>query len=56
MTDTMTVEELRGWMNLVNTMTLELILLEGDAGKPKWFTDEMTAEVQRRRASRAEGK
>jgi hypothetical protein len=49
MTGEMTIEQLRGWMRLVNTMTLELILLEGDANRPDWYTQEMTQEVQRRK-------
>jgi hypothetical protein len=40
-------------MAIVNTQMLELILLQGDAGKPEWYTRVMTAEVQRRRALRA---
>ena len=48
----MTLEQFRGWMSLVNTQMLELILLQGDAGKPKWYTAELTAEIQRRRAKR----
>jgi hypothetical protein len=52
---TMTIEELRGWMKLVNTQTLELILTMGDATTPEWFTQEMTAEVQRRRRSSEAG-
>jgi hypothetical protein len=49
-----TIEEFRAWMTKVNTMTLELILLHGDAGKPEWYTAELTAEIQRRRVLLAE--
>jgi hypothetical protein len=45
----MTIEELRHWMTKVSTQMLELILLQGDTGKPKWFTAEVEAEIRRRR-------
>lgn len=50
----MNEEEFRGWMVLVNTQMLELSLLQGDAEKPEWYMRVMTAEVQRRRALRAQ--
>jgi hypothetical protein len=45
----MTYKELRDWMKLVNTRTLELIILSGNG--PEWYTRAMTEEIQRRRAS-----
>lgn len=48
----MTVEDLREWMKLVNTQMLELMLTV--AKGPEWYTQEITAEVQRRRANRRE--
>lgn len=48
----MTEEELQSWMKIVNTQTLELIILQADAGRPEWFTQIMTAEVQRRRSAK----
>lgn len=48
----MTMEQFRGWMKLLNTQMLEFILLQGDAHKPKWFTAELTAEIQQRRAAK----
>lgn len=47
---TMSLEQFRGWMSKVNTHMLQLILLQGDANKPKWFTAELTAEIQIRKA------
>jgi hypothetical protein len=47
----MTLEQFRLWMTKVNTQMLELILLQGDAGKPEWYTAELTAEIQRRRSA-----
>jgi hypothetical protein len=46
------LEQFRGWMSEVNTQMLELILLQGDAGKPEWYTAELTAEIQRRHTAR----
>lgn len=45
-------EELDGWMSKVNTQTLELILLQGASKEVQWYTQEMTNEIQRRRAVR----
>jgi hypothetical protein len=44
----MTPEELAVWMKNVNTQMLELVLTVG-AGKPQWYKDAMTAEIQRRK-------
>lgn len=49
--DGMTIEQLQGWMKLINTPMLELILTVG-AGKPQWYKDAMVAEIQRRKESR----
>lgn len=46
----MTIAQLQGWMKLVNTPMLELILTVG-AGKPQWYKDAMVAEIQRRKES-----
>jgi hypothetical protein len=45
----MLVDELRAWIVTVDTWTLELTLLQGDTGKPKWFIAEVTYELRRRR-------
>lgn len=47
----MTIEQLQGWMKLINTPMLELILTVG-AGKPQWYKDAMVAEIQRRKDAR----
>lgn len=44
--------ELREWMKMVNTRTLELVLLLGDVDTPEWCTRAITVEVQRRREAR----
>ena len=44
-------EQLRAWMKLVNTQTLEIILTLS-ADKPAWYRRLMTEEVQRRRADK----
>lgn len=45
----MSLEQFRRWMSIVNIQMLQLILLQGDANKPEWFTAELTAEIQRRK-------
>jgi hypothetical protein len=43
----MTPKQLAEWMSHVNTRMLELILTVAD--KPEWYTQQVMAEVQRRR-------
>lgn len=41
------IENFRGLMKLLNTPTLELMLLESDSSE--WYITELTAEIQKRR-------